>query len=95
MILLLIPVAAAEPTAGPPGNPRPMDPSAGRGDDHLQPDRGVIAITAGRAASSTALLGFGLDSVVEVASARRTRPRQHFRSSIKPMDLIGNWEGAA
>jgi len=29
----------------------------------------VIAITAGRAASSTALIGFGLDSVVEVASA--------------------------
>jgi divalent metal cation (Fe/Co/Zn/Cd) transporter len=29
----------------------------------------VIAITAGRAASSTALIGFGLDSVIEVASA--------------------------
>ncbi|HEY3709610.1 MAG TPA: cation transporter [Amycolatopsis sp.] len=29
----------------------------------------VIAITAGSAASSTALIGFGLDSVIEVASA--------------------------
>jgi divalent metal cation (Fe/Co/Zn/Cd) transporter len=29
----------------------------------------VVAITAGRAADSTALVGFGLDSVVEVASA--------------------------
>ncbi len=29
----------------------------------------VVAITAGRIASSTALIGFGLDSVVEVASA--------------------------
>ncbi|MET7394220.1 cation transporter [Dactylosporangium sp. NPDC005572] len=29
----------------------------------------VIAITAGTAASSTALIGFGLDSVIEVASA--------------------------
>ncbi len=29
----------------------------------------VIAITAGRAASSTALIGFGLDSVIEVSSA--------------------------
>jgi divalent metal cation (Fe/Co/Zn/Cd) transporter len=29
----------------------------------------VIAITAGRAASSTALIGFGLDSIIEVSSA--------------------------
>jgi divalent metal cation (Fe/Co/Zn/Cd) transporter len=29
----------------------------------------VVAIVAGRAASSTALIGFGLDSVIEVASA--------------------------
>src|SRR5262245_7789449 len=29
----------------------------------------IIAIVAGRAASSTALIGFGLDSVVEVSSA--------------------------
>src|SRR5215475_9252439 len=29
----------------------------------------VIAIVAGRAASSTALIGFGLDSVIEVSSA--------------------------
>jgi len=29
----------------------------------------VVAITAGNAASSTALIGFGLDSVIEVASA--------------------------
>lgn len=29
----------------------------------------VVAITAGRIASSTALVGFGLDSLVEVASA--------------------------
>ena len=29
----------------------------------------IVAITAGRIASSTALIGFGLDSVVEVASA--------------------------
>ncbi len=29
----------------------------------------VVAISAGRAASSTALIGFGLDSVIEVASA--------------------------
>ena len=29
----------------------------------------VVAITAGRAASSTALIGFGLDSIIEVASA--------------------------
>jgi divalent metal cation (Fe/Co/Zn/Cd) transporter len=29
----------------------------------------VVAITAGRIASSTALIGFGLDSVIEVASA--------------------------
>ncbi|WP_238018166.1 cation transporter [Dactylosporangium sp. AC04546] len=29
----------------------------------------VVAITAGRVASSTALVGFGLDSVIEVASA--------------------------
>jgi divalent metal cation (Fe/Co/Zn/Cd) transporter len=29
----------------------------------------VVAITAGTAASSTALIGFGLDSVIEVASA--------------------------
>lgn len=29
----------------------------------------VVAITAGRAASSSALIGFGLDSVIEVASA--------------------------
>nr|BFE75104.1 hypothetical protein GCM10020092_084050 [Actinoplanes digitatis] len=30
---------------------------------------GVVAVTAGAAASSTALLGFGLDSFVEVSSA--------------------------
>nr|CEL12979.1 putative integral membrane protein [Kibdelosporangium sp. MJ126-NF4]CTQ98664.1 putative integral membrane protein [Kibdelosporangium sp. MJ126-NF4] len=29
----------------------------------------IVAITAGRIASSTALIGFGLDSVIEVASA--------------------------
>ncbi|MFE9692740.1 cation transporter, partial [Micromonospora sp. NPDC005806] len=29
----------------------------------------VVAITAGAAASSTALIGFGLDSVIEVSSA--------------------------
>lgn len=29
----------------------------------------IVAITAGRLASSTALIGFGLDSVIEVASA--------------------------
>jgi len=29
----------------------------------------VVAISAGAVASSTALIGFGLDSVVEVASA--------------------------
>src|SRR5690349_23971236 len=29
----------------------------------------VVAITAGKIASSTALIGFGLDSVIEVASA--------------------------
>jgi hypothetical protein len=47
-----------------------VDPPADRGDDHLQPDRGVIAITSGRA-SSTVLMG--LDSVVEVASASYAR----------------------
>ena len=31
----------------------------------------IVAITAGTIASSTALIGFGLDSVVEVGSARR------------------------
>ena len=29
----------------------------------------IVAITAGRIASSTALIGFGLDSAIEVASA--------------------------
>ena len=31
--------------------------------------RGVVAISAGAAASSTALIGFGLDSIIEVSSA--------------------------
>jgi hypothetical protein len=29
----------------------------------------IVALTAGAAASSTAMIGFGLDSVIEVASA--------------------------
>lgn len=42
---------------------------AGRGDHLLQRDRGECRTRRGRARVSTALIGFGLDSVIEVSSA--------------------------
>jgi divalent metal cation (Fe/Co/Zn/Cd) transporter len=50
----------------------------------------VVAITAGKIASSTALIGFGLDSVIEVASATAvawqfsgTEPEKRERAALK------------
>ena len=55
---------------------------------------GVVAVTAGAAAGSTALIGFGLDSFVEVSSAlvviwqfRSSLPEDRERSALKLIAL--------
>ena len=75
--------------------PRGADTSgtpAGGGDDQLQRDRGLIAIAAGTVAGSTALIGFGLDSVIEVSSAavvvwqfRAQDPQARERIALRPI----------
>ncbi len=59
--------AGAEPA--PQGGAVAADPLVRDGDDQLQRDRGDHRVDRGHPVSSTALIGFGLDSVIEVASA--------------------------
>ena len=73
-------MAAAPPTTAhrpdrrdglrrPPRRADPAGAAAGRRDHHLQRDRGGRRAHRGTIASSAALIGFGLDSVIEVSSA--------------------------
>ena len=50
-------------------DPCPPHPAAGRRHHHLQRREAAIALTEGARVSSSALFGFGLDSVIEVSSA--------------------------